>query len=212
VAAAKDVCADHGMRPHHRHFLVRQAGGLEQQRIGYPDFADVVQRRRPPDQADVVCRQAEHFCEAAGHRTDALGMLTRIVVPVFRGGRQPLEHLDARVLQLLRPSVDGFEQGAVLLANVLVEQPGLELIADAQRHLGEIEGLGQKVPGAERQGAVLGLAGNVAAHHEHGQMVLDNALLERLDHCKSVAIRHVQIENDQVGWGGREVFLEAPRS
>ena len=192
--------ANRRVRAHHRHFAVGQLRRLEQQRVGNADLADVVQRRRAAHQPDVVSREAERRRQLRDDVADAFGMPAGVVVAVFGRHRQPLEHLDARFFELLRAAVHGFEQRAILLAHVLIEQPRLELIAHAQRQLGRDRTAwsGSRARRATTRDGAPSMR-DVAGDHEHRQVFGDDPRMQRLEHVEAVAVRHVQVEDDQIG-------------
>ena len=147
------MSADERVRAHHGHLLVGQPRRFEKQGIWNADLADVVHDRCAADEIHLFTVEAERFGQSSRQPFDAFGMPAGTVVTVFGGRRQPLEHLDARVLEFLGAPVDAFEQRAILFADIKVEQPRLELVADPESQLDQVERLGQKVAGAEREGA-----------------------------------------------------------
>ena len=133
------------------HLLVLQRGqraALEQDPVGNADLADVVQRCRLADQLDLVRPVPERRIQRGSRPAHALGVAPGVVVAVLGGARQALEHLEVRGLELLGALGDGALQPAVVLAQLEVQEAGLEQVRHAQQQLVAVYGLGDEVPGA----------------------------------------------------------------
>ncbi|MNZ90793.1 hypothetical protein D3C78_1097640 [compost metagenome] len=86
-----------------------------------------------------------------------------------------------------------------LVAALAQEEMHLQGVVDALQHLELVEGLGQEVAGAERQGVEPGVAVGLRAEHDHRRRLLAPARLELLEHLMAVQVRHADVQQDQVG-------------
>ena len=122
-----------------------------------------------------------------------------------------LEHLDARFLELQRPAMHGLEERAILFADVLIQEPRLQLVAHAQRQLRQIERLGEKVARAERQ-----RRGDAPRRElspvttSTGRCSFVDPWLQHLQQLEAIAPRHVQVEDDQIGRRASAAAARAP--
>ena len=85
--------ADHGVGLDDLELLRRELARLEQDRVGNPDLADVVQGGRALDHLDQLLVQAQHSREQVRGVRDALGVPVGVVVAVLAHQRQALEVL-----------------------------------------------------------------------------------------------------------------------
>ena len=133
------------------------------------------------------------------HLPDAVGVLAGVVVAELGGDRQPLDDLDLRLDQLARPLPHlGFEQ-LVLALDLDVEEPRLEQRLDAQQELVLLERLVDEVLGAARQRVAPRLGRQVARQDQDRQVRRLGDLVQLVHHLEAVEMRHVQVEQDQVG-------------
>ena len=107
--------------------------------------------------------------------------------------------------------MDRFAKGAILFPHVLKEQPGFELVAHSQHELGCIERLADEIACAQRQRPIARVVGRVAADDQHRQMVIANPRLQGGDDIVAIAIRHVQIRDDEVRHALEEMAFELAR-
>ena len=83
-----------------------------------------------------------------------------------------------------------------------MEMASLQQILDAKLHLGPVEGLGKKVMGAVRERLLLGLRRVVAGEHQNRQIIVLRDHGGQLIHGgQTVDVRHMEIQQDQVGPG-----------
>ena len=81
-----------------------------------------------------------------------------------------------------------------------VEDAHLEEVADAEEDLGGVEGLGEKIGGADGEGFAAGFVGGVGGEDEDGWHLLDgDAALEGLDEVEAGEGLHVPVQKQQVG-------------
>ena len=133
------------------------------------------------------------------HLADALGVLPGVVVAELRRARQPLDDLDLRRLELARALAHlGFEH-LVLTLDLQIEEPRLEQRADPQQHFVGVERLVDEVLRAARQRLAPRLRRHVAGQHQDRQVAGLGDLVELVHHLQAVHVRHVQVEQDQVG-------------
>ena len=208
MIAAQDVGANRGVRPHDRRLFGAETPAFAEQAVGHADLPDVVKRRGAPNQVDLLGFEPEGLGDLGGEHPDANGVTSGAVVAVLGGRRQVPQDFHAGVFELLRPAVDRFAKGAILFPHVLKQQPGFELVAHSQHELGRIERLADEVARAEGQGAAAGVVGRVAADDQHRQTLIANPRLQRLDDVVPIAIRHVQVRDDEVGNALEELALE----
>ena len=91
-------------------------------------------------------------------------------------------------------------QERLLVAELQMLVPRFEQILDAQQHLDGVERLGEKIRGADGQRATLGFEPDVGGQHEDGHALRRHEILrELLHHAEAVEVRHVQVEQDEVG-------------
>lgn len=127
-------------------------------------------------------------------------VIARLFVSILRRQRQPLDHFHACHFQLARASARGLDQGAILLAQILEEQPAFEQVPYAQEDFDEVEGLGDEVLGAAGQGALSRVPGPISGDHQHWQPVLVDLRCQHFQHPEPVNPRHVQVGDDEVRW------------
>ena len=85
-----------------------EGAGLEQNRVGHPELADVVQWRCVTDQLRERRIEAQALREQRSGAPDALRVLVRLVVAILGGEREAAKRLPAGVLELRRPASNGF--------------------------------------------------------------------------------------------------------
>ena len=96
LALGQDAGSDLDVLLHGLVLIFRQLTPLQQHRVGHAHLADVVKRRRAPDQLDVVFAEAQLAGNPRSGTTDTLGVLIRVVVPVLGRDREPLQDLESR--------------------------------------------------------------------------------------------------------------------
>ena len=115
---------------------------------------------------------------------------------VLLGGAQLAEQF----LELRGALVHLLLEPLVLLLQFAVEKAVLEQIVDPQDDLEMIERLGHQVLRAHRQRAPLRVDRDVRREHEDRQVIsLRDRGLELLDDAKAVEMRHVQVEQHEIG-------------
>src|SRR6185436_15673432 len=87
----------------------------------------------------------------------------------------------------------------VLVANGAVERARLQQILNAQHDLGGIERLEQEILDATGQGTAPGVRVRVSGQHHHRQITGAEVRANRVEHGEAIELRHVQIEQHQVG-------------
>ena len=85
----------------------------------------------------------------------------------------------------------------VLTAQLPLQQLDLEVVLDPQQHLGEIEGLAQKVARSGTKRPKLCLRGVIGGQDDDRKPQLPPVQLA--DHLYAVWRRHVQVEQQEVG-------------
>src|SRR5205807_8519171 len=104
------------------------------------------------------------------------------------------------LLQVARALLDLHLQDLILVRKFEVKQPGLEQVVAPEEDLGRIEGLAQEVFGPAGQGALLRLRSDVGREHQdREERIGRERLLEVLHRHEPVPLRHVEVEQDQVG-------------
>src|SRR5439155_20116679 len=104
-----------------------------------------------------------------------------------------------RLYALVRALVDQRLESLVLASKLLVEEPHLEQVPDAQEQLGRVEGLGHEVARAGGEGAPLGLGRRVRGEDEDRQIGLRRRLLlEPREDLEAADVRHPEIEENQI--------------
>jgi hypothetical protein len=127
-------------------------------------------------------------------------VLAGVVVAILRGAGEAADDLQMRVGQLPRPRPHRLLQPLLLPFQRDVEMPRGQQIADAEHGLHGVERLGQEVARADAQGALLDRGGGVAGEDEHRQVAKRRAQGAELFHdLEAVHVRHVEVEDDQVG-------------
>ena len=140
---------------------------LEQDRVGDRELADVMQGSGPAHASDRLGRKSQPGGEQRRRVADALRVLVGVVIAVLRGQRQPLNHLQASVIELMRALLDPVLQVVSVRLELELKLSQLEEVRDAQTHLLGIKWLGQEVARAERQRLVLGLVAHVGGEHDN---------------------------------------------
>ena len=131
----------------------------------------------------------EHHGERAGGQR----LVDAVLAAFVFGGGLPFGG-DAHVERCLQLGVVLFEPA--------VQGAGLEQVGDPQQDLGAVEGLGEEVLGAGGQGPLPDFGGDIGGEDEDGQEpAFGHQALEGLHEGEAVEVRHVQVEQDQVGEG-----------
>ena len=167
--------------------------------VGDADLADVVQRRRAPDERHLRVRQSDLPREQRRHLPDALSVLPGIVVAKLRCAGEPLDDLDLRRLQLARAIPHLRFEDLVLTLDLQIEEPRLEQRVDPEQHFVAVERLVQEVLGAARQRLAFRLLRVVAGQHQDRQVARLRDLVQLVHDLEPVAVRHVEVEQDQIG-------------
>ena len=143
--------------------------------------------------------QPELLGQERRHLPDAVGVLAGVVVAELGGDRQPLDDLDLRLDQLARPLAHlGLEQ-LVLALDLDVEEARLEQRLDAQQQLVLLERLVDEVLGAARQRLAPRFRRQVARQDQDRQVRRLGDLVQLVHHLEPVHVRHVQVEQDEIG-------------
>ena len=131
---------------------------------------------------------------------DAARVLAGVVVAILGGARQAVDDLDVRAGEGARPLLDRLLEPLLLALELGVELARDQQVADAQQRLDAVERLGQEVARAHRQRPLLDRRRVVGRDDQHRQVALDGEQRpQRLHHLEAVEVRHVQVEDDQVG-------------
>jgi len=199
LPAGQDVCAGSRVTLDGVELGGCQRTGLEQHGVGDADLADVVQRGRFAEQAGLGGGKAKGRCEPVCGRADTDSVIGGDVVAVLAHQRQPLHQSGVGQLELLGAGLHLRLQLLVLLAEADVEHPGCQEVGDAQRGLGDVDGLGEEVVRAQGQGGPPGAGRGVGGDYEPGDQVGGgDGGLESPEHLEAVHVGHVQVEHDQV--------------
>ena len=127
-------------------------------------------------------------------------MLAGVVVAILGGAGEPVDDLDVRAGERARPLLDGQLEPLLLALELRVELPGDEQVADPQQRLDAVERLGEEIARPHRQRPLLHRRRVVGGDDQHRQVALDGEQRpQRLHHLEAVEVRHVQVEDDQVG-------------
>src|SRR5579859_33598 len=93
-----------------------------------------------------------------------------------------------------------------------VELARVQQVAHPQHHLGPVERLGQEVVGPEPESAVAGQPAAVRAEHDHRQVAeADPGAAQPPQDLQAVRLRHVKVEQHEVGFESHELVLGQPR-
>src|SRR4030095_14983250 len=104
------------------------------------------------------------------------------------------------MLELRSPNAHLLLQQFVLLLQFQMEKPILQQVFHAQHHLGVIERLRDEILRACEKRAPLCLRGDIGREHQNRKIAVRGyGRLEQLHHRKAIKIRHVQIEQHNVG-------------
>ena len=101
-APGEDRAPDLGMRLDDVELLATQRAGLEQDRIGDADLADVVQECRLTDQLHRLPVEAELEGDAGSHVRDPVRVGLRVVVAILGGERESRQRLVVGIRELPR--------------------------------------------------------------------------------------------------------------
>ena len=101
-AAGEHLRADRRVGLHLRVLRDGELATLGEHRVGDSDLADVVQRRREPEQLDLVGGQSQALRDAARQHADAVCVLAGGVVVQLGGRGEAGEHLELRLFELPR--------------------------------------------------------------------------------------------------------------
>ena len=211
----RDLTARENLGPDRRVSLdelelgLAEGSRLEQDRVGDPDLPDVVEGRRAGDELGVAPLEPERMGEQPRQPSDAARVLARVVVAILGREREPVENLEPGVLELLRAFADASLELASLLFEQEVAEAGLQQVADPQHDLDGVERLGEKVPGPHRERFLAALREHVRRQHEDGEVsMMSKARREPSEHAEAVEVRHVQVEQQQVGLIAFEELLD----
>jgi len=182
AAAGEDLGADRRVRLDRLELVRGQPAGLEQDGVGDPDLADVVQRRGALDQLRPGHREAQGARQQAGGAPDAPRVLLGVVVAVLGRQCQAVQHPQARRFEVM---------GAPLLKLLHPQEVG-----HAQRQLDPVHRLGDEVAGPGRQDAALDLLGAVRDEREDGHAADRGRPLE---HLEPVHLAQVKVQQQQGG-------------
>jgi hypothetical protein len=94
------------VRLDHLELLRLEPSGLEQDRVGDRDLAEIVERRGLAHEPHVPVALPQVARHAGRERGDALRVLRRVVVAVLRRERQAPQRVDARLLRLTERAQD----------------------------------------------------------------------------------------------------------
>jgi hypothetical protein len=121
------------------------------------------------------------------------------IVAVLGGQGEPLQDLAVGRLKLGGAVADALLQQLVVPVKFQVQPSGLQQVADAQQHLGGVEGLDQEIGGPIGQGPLLGLGRDVGGQHQDRQEGPGGNHLAELGHDREpVQVGHGQVKQDQV--------------
>src|ERR1700730_16201100 len=126
-------------------------------------------------------------------------MLSRVIITKFGRGREPLQNLHLRFLELARTLGHALLEQLILLPNRGVQRTRLEQVPDPQDHFGRVEWLGEKILDATSQDAPLCLIARIGGEHEHREIASSAKLRpNRLEHTESIELWHVQVEENPI--------------
>jgi hypothetical protein len=198
-AARQNACSDGRVRLHRLEFVGAQLAELQQDRVRNSDFAYVVQWCGAANECHLRDGQSQLPGDERRHLADALGMLTRIVVPELRRTCEALDDLDLRRLQLARPVAHLPLENLILALHLEVEEPRLEQRSDPQQYLVTVKRFVQKIFRPAREGFPLCFRSVIAGQHQNRKVARLNDLIELVHHLKPVPVRHVKVQEDEVG-------------
>ncbi len=199
AAPREDAGADRCVRLDLLELLDRELPQLQEDGVGDADLADVVQRGRAPDEQDLPVAQPEMPRQEGRHLPDALGVLPRLVVAELRRAGEPLDDLVLRRLEVARALPHLRLEDLVLALHLEVQEARLEQRADPQHHLVGVERLGDEVFRPAQERLLPRLRRQVARHHQHREEGALGNLAQAVEHLEAVHVRHVEVEQDQVG-------------
>ena len=195
------------MRLHGLDLVGGELAGLEQDAVGNADFADVVQGARVKDRlderlVDLVAEgsiRAELDGESLAVTLDPDDVIAGVVVADLAelGHREDGGHL--RIRDLADLPEDPVVEGAVDLLDLALQAPDLEVRLDACLHLVELERLGHVVDAPDREALHLVDGFGVGADEEDWDVGQSRVGLERGAHLVSAHLRHVDVEQDDLG-------------
>src|SRR5437899_9594578 len=139
------------MLSHEILFVSIQRTGLEQDRVGDPDLADVVEGRCVADRLGKVAREPELLREQRCHSTYASCVLAGGVIAKLGYERQAIEHLPTGLLEVACALDHPFLEHSVLMLELELQVARLEQVAHPQQNLGVVKRLAEEVTGPERQ-------------------------------------------------------------
>ena len=151
-------------------------------------------------------RVIEIMGDAAGHH--AQGAQTLLFHELLLGGGQAVES----VLELPGALGDEALQGSVLPLQFHVQKSCLKQVADSQKDLVGIQRLGQKILSTLAKRALPSFRGDIRSENENRQIFAGRKRgLDLGDERKAVHVRHVEIQQDDVGLGGMQEFQRFAR-
>ena len=155
------------MSLHDLEFLTCKRSRLEQDVIRYSYLSNVVQRSRATNELDGGGLEPNGLCQHRRDLSDTLGVIAGIVVAKFDGGRESLQNLELRLLQLLCALYYLPLQLGILATKGLIQEVCLEEVSDPEQHFARVERLTQEILCAEGEGAALDVSGVVTGDHDH---------------------------------------------
>ena len=199
LVAIQQSGTDGGVGFHDGPFVGLELARLEQDGVGDTDLADVVHRAGIQDQVTLclapVQGPGQHGTDVAHPQDVVAGFL----VPVLGGFAQTLDHLQPGAAQLFGLHPHHGVQGGGLVVQESVRQMHIQQVAHPHQQLGAVERLGQVVAGPGTQGfkqVLLAMLGR--QDHDRWQQGRPQGL-ELLHDLKAIQVRHVQVEQDEVG-------------
>ena len=203
IAAAQDLGAHARVRLHQVELFVGQVRVLQQDLVGDPDLADVVQRCGAAKDFDLGGAEPDRGGEQSGGAPDALSVLLRVVVAVLCRQRQALQQLEPGLFQVGGALADSLLEVLVAVEQLQLQAPRLEQVGDPQAHLDRLERLAQEVVGAGGQRALARRSGGVGRQDEDRDARRPRGDgPQDLHQLEAVRRRHLQVEQDQVGRRG----------
>ncbi len=198
IMPLKDFGAHRGMALHDLPLSRIEAGRLEQDMVGDPYFADIMQRTRVKDQFDgflVAIHGGRHAPAVVAHPLD---VHSRIVVAVLRRARQPVDDLELRLPHCPGAFPDLRIEDLVLILQGLHRAFQGKVGPDPGLHFHDLKGFCDVIDRTESE--TLGFVANLAhcGNEDHGNGLGGAVGFQPGTNLIAVHPRHHDIEQDKV--------------
>ncbi len=123
-----------GRVPLHDGKLLRgKPPGLEQDRIGDSNLAEIVERSSPLHQLHHHRTETQRVRQQRGHPADPLDVLAGIVIPELGGAGQPIEDLEPGLVQVAGPLPDPGLEDPIVILQMEVQEAGNQEVVDPEQ-------------------------------------------------------------------------------